>query len=81
VTDATGAIIAGAKVVVVNTGTNQAVTVATDEFGNFFVPNLKPGSYRLESEAPGFKHFVRQGSRFKSISVPGLTSSYNRRGL
>lgn len=61
VTDPSGAVVAGAKVVVKNTGTNESAALTTDEFGNYFVPNLKPGAYRVEVEAQGFKRSVREG--------------------
>ena len=65
VTDPDRAVIPGAKVVVTNTSTNEAVRVATNEYGSFFVPNLKPGLYRVEAEAQGFKRSARGGIRLE----------------
>ena len=31
----------------------------SDEAGNYFVPNLKPGDYSVSVEASGFKKFVQ----------------------
>ncbi len=61
VTDPSGAVVPGARVLVKNAGTNETVPVTTDGFGNFFVPNLKPGSYRVEVAADGFKRALREG--------------------
>jgi len=59
VTDATGAVIPGATVSVVDTSTNVKVSIQTDQFGNYFVQNLNiPGPYRVSVEATGFKGFV-----------------------
>src|SRR5689334_3095145 len=45
VTDASGAVIANAEVLVINTGTNQSVRVLTNQLGNFEAPYLRPGKY------------------------------------
>lgn len=59
VTDPNGAVVRGAQVRVVNLATNETAAVTTDDAGNYFVPNLKPGAYRVEVEAAGFKRFVQ----------------------
>ena len=41
----------------VNTGGRSQTTTGTD--GLFTVPFLAPGIYRLEADAPGFKHYIR----------------------
>jgi hypothetical protein len=61
VTDPTSATIAGASITVTNLGTNEASRVKTDEVGNYFVPNLRPGNYSVTVEASGFKKFVQDG--------------------
>lgn len=60
-TDPAGAVVANAKVAVTNLGTNELAEVRCDSLGNYFVPNLKPGAYRVTVEAPGFKRFVSEG--------------------
>ena len=60
VSDPTGGIIAGAKVVVTNTGTNESTESTTDANGNFRTLNLRPGKYKVEVEAAGFKRAVRE---------------------
>jgi len=61
VTDATRGVIQGAEVIVTNLATNEFQAVQTDRSGTYFVPNLKPGTYRVELRATGFKRFVRSG--------------------
>lgn len=58
VTDASGAPLPGAPVTVTNSETNTAAHVATTSTGEYNVPNLSPGVYRVEVTAPGFKTFV-----------------------
>lgn len=61
VSDATGAVIPQAAVVVINTGTNARSEARTDASGNFVVPLLPPGQYSLEVTAAGFKKYVQSG--------------------
>ncbi len=61
VTDPSGAAIAGAAVVVTNTGTNTAFRSITSATGEFNAPNLAPGPYKIEITAAGFKRVVRTG--------------------
>jgi Carboxypeptidase regulatory-like domain len=61
VSDSSGAAAPGVKVEVKNTGTNIASQTLTDSAGQYTVPFLKPGSYSVAVEAPGFKKFVREG--------------------
>src|SRR5438093_7382741 len=59
VTDSTGAAIVGASVVITNRGTNTALTVPTTTAGEYNVPSLVPGEYKVEISAAGFKRFVQ----------------------
>src|SRR3981189_1095205 len=54
-TDPTGAVISGAKVTVVNTGTSFVSESLTTAEGSYYVSYLMPGTYRLTIEAAGFK--------------------------
>src|SRR5665213_3153012 len=60
VTDASGGVVAGATVTVVdvNRGITRALT--TDEAGEYNAPNLTPGTYTVQVEAKGFKKLDRQ---------------------
>ncbi|MCG8650106.1 MAG: carboxypeptidase-like regulatory domain-containing protein, partial [Pirellulales bacterium] len=61
VTDASGAVIAGAKVTVTNVATGVSREVETNEVGNFNVPFLNPGVYDLRAELEGFKTATQSG--------------------
>ncbi|HXK09851.1 MAG TPA: TonB-dependent receptor [Vicinamibacteria bacterium] len=53
-TDASGAALAGARVVVTRTATASVRETKTDSAGRYALANLAPGEYRLVLEAPGF---------------------------
>jgi hypothetical protein len=55
VTDATGAVVSGAKVVITNKGTSQAITLTTTSSGSFASGALTPGEYTVRIEGQGFK--------------------------
>ena len=61
VADSSGARIPGAAVVATNTATNQTASVTTTDAGDYNLPNLQPGTYRVEFSASGFKKTVRDG--------------------
>jgi hypothetical protein len=61
VTDASGAPVAGATVVVTNVGTNSSVKAVTDALGAYITPQLSVGNYSVKIEQPGFKSLVRSG--------------------
>jgi hypothetical protein len=69
VTDASGAFVPGARVVIVQTGTNATNETVTNEAGSYRVPNLPIGTYRIEVEAQGFKKSVRDGIRLSVTDV------------
>src|SRR2546423_8147681 len=60
VSDPTGAAVAGAQVAIVNRDTNATVNVVGSSSGEYNAPTLRPGIYRVEITAPGFKRFVQQ---------------------
>ena len=70
VKDATGAVVAGAKLKAVNTATNYVSETSTNAEGGYYVPFLPPGNYRVTVEAPGFKGFVRDGLILMAFDVP-----------
>ncbi|MGH9671663.1 MAG: TonB-dependent receptor domain-containing protein, partial [Bryobacteraceae bacterium] len=61
VTDPAGALVAGATVRAANLATNVPVSSSTNEQGNFEIPYLLPGTYRVTVEMTGFKKSVRDG--------------------
>ena len=53
--DATSAPIPGASVVVLSVDTGTKVTAPTNASGVYSVPNLKPGKYKVNASAQGFR--------------------------
>src|SRR6266700_2599251 len=61
VTDATGAIIAGAAVRVTNTETAASRTIVTDNAGRYDAAALAVGKYEVTAEQAGFRTEVKTG--------------------
>jgi len=61
VIDETGAMIPGAQITVTNKATNATSSATSDSSGNYTVPLLPQGDYRMEVTALGFKRFVLEG--------------------
>jgi Carboxypeptidase regulatory-like domain len=59
ITDASGASITDANVTLTNLGTQEKRTQASGADGHFTFVNLFPGTYRIDVEKAGFKHFAR----------------------
>jgi hypothetical protein len=59
VTDASGAVLAGAAVVATNQGTSQEASTVSDSAGVYTLPLLQPGTYTVSATANGFKKFVQ----------------------
>jgi hypothetical protein len=55
VVDTTGAVIPGANVTLVNTGTGFSRTVMTDSKGEYTAPSIPTGTYTVTAEMTGFK--------------------------
>jgi hypothetical protein len=59
VSDKTGAMLPHASITVENTGTGLTRTVATSDAGNYRVPQLPIGSYRVTASLEGFRSAVQ----------------------
>src|SRR6476469_4902946 len=57
VTDASGAAVEGASIVIVNQATNSEYK-AVSNVSEYTVPNLPPGTYTVKAELSGFKPSV-----------------------
>jgi hypothetical protein len=57
-TDSTGAVVANATLTLVDLSTNAKRTATTNDNGDFEIPDLLRGVYRLTAQAAGFKTFV-----------------------
>jgi hypothetical protein len=55
VTDPSGAVVPGARIKVTNQATGASRTTVSSSTGNYLLPLLPPGSYRLEAGKEGFK--------------------------
>src|SRR5580698_8083857 len=60
VSDATGAPVPAVPVTLTNLTTGEKRVTATDGAGLYQFVNLIPGSYKIDVEKPGFRHFTRQ---------------------
>src|ERR1700730_7152010 len=61
ITDESGAVVSGAKVILTEPATGVKLrTAVSDAQGNFEFPNLNPGNYQVKSEMEGFKAFVAE---------------------
>lgn len=61
VTDASGAVIAGAKVTVKNTGTGLERSTQTSGDGSYSIPELPIGTYTVTVTQAGFQTFITTG--------------------
>jgi hypothetical protein len=83
VVDASGAVVAGAHVIVRHTGTNLTNTVTTDGDGRFRFPYLRVGPYELIVHLQGFQDAMHQltvtaGAAFElpvTLAVRGVATS------
>lgn len=61
VTDKSGAVIAGASIVVTDKQTGISRTVTTDKAGNYSVPSLQPGTYSVKASESGMQVVTVEG--------------------
>lgn len=61
ITDPSGATVPGAAVTVIEESTGRVQSAKTNEEGNFTIPELPPGRYKLTVEAPGFRTITQTG--------------------
>jgi len=66
VVDAQGAVVAEAKIAATQTQTSANFQTLSGSDGQYTLPFLPPGDYRIVVEAPGFKRFVREGVRIST---------------
>src|SRR6478672_11974722 len=61
VIDSSGAVIPNVKLGATNLATNVTVSTVSNSEGNYEIPFLLPGRYRLIAELTGFKAYRRDG--------------------
>ena len=69
VTDPANARIVGVRVTIANTATNAIYETATNSAGQFTMPNLPIGPYRVTFETQGFRTLVRDGINLSVAQV------------
>ncbi len=74
VKDQTGAVLPGAEVTATQTETGIARNALTDETGNYVLPNLAVGPYRVEVALPGFRTYVQNGIVLQVSSSPVINA-------
>src|SRR5437870_5958902 len=72
VQDQSGAVLPGVEVTATQTETGARRSTVTNETGNYVLPNLPLGSYRLEAALPGFRTFVETGIVLQVNSNPTI---------
>ncbi|HTQ55905.1 MAG TPA: carboxypeptidase-like regulatory domain-containing protein [Bryobacteraceae bacterium] len=76
VTDATGAVVPQAKVVLKNEASGALRESATNNSGFFNFPSILPGTYTITVSAPGLQTFEEQGitlNQGQTLSLPKVT--------
>lgn len=72
VSDSTGAVIAGAKVTVINSETSFTSAAVTTAEGSYYVPYLAAAVYTMTIETAGFKKYVREGVQIRIGEIPRI---------
>src|SRR4030095_14731839 len=75
VTDASGAVIPGVSVSIVQKSTNFKNLVETNSEGIYRVPSLQPGEYTVTFEMSGFMKIVRDGVELRTGDTLALDAS------
>lgn len=61
VTDPSGSVVSGATVTLTNTAIGAPLTTKSTSTGTYSFTGVRPGTYSLEAEAPGFETFIDSG--------------------
>src|SRR5579884_3518005 len=70
VTDASGAVIAGAKITVTEVNTKIDHNTVTNSSGDYSFPDLPPGTYDVKAEMAGFKREAKTGTVLEANTTP-----------
>ncbi|MCL5744461.1 MAG: TonB-dependent receptor, partial [Acidobacteria bacterium] len=65
ITDASGAVVPGVALTVVNEDTGIKWEAKTNAVGNYTIPLLQPGNYRISAHSEGFRGVSRSGVRLE----------------
>jgi hypothetical protein len=75
VTDPAGAVIPNVKISITNVQNNSTFNSVTNEAGQYTVPNLPIGQYRIRFESEGFKATVREGLTLNVAQVARIDAA------
>ena len=75
VTDESGGVLPGVTVTATQTDTGIMRTVVTDGEGNWVMPNMPTGPYRLEVMLQGFRTYVQTGIVLQVGGTPTLNAA------
>jgi hypothetical protein len=75
VTDATGAVMPGVKVDLLNVATGVKKDTQTNQAGDYVFQYLETGTYTLTAEAKGFKQFVQENILLQPLSKVSVNVS------
>ena len=75
VTDPTGAVTVGAAVTATNVDNNSVRSTKTNENGDYEIPDLQRGTYRVTVTAPGFKTFNAENILLEANQVRRINAA------
>ncbi len=70
--DSSGGAIGGAAILATNASNDETSTATSDASGAYSIPFLRPGVYRLNVTAPGFKQFARENITLQVGQIAGI---------
>lgn len=68
ISDPTGAVVPGAAIEAINLDTNVVLQTTSNETGNYQIPFVTPGNYKITAERAGFKHLEKSGVRVSTAT-------------
>jgi hypothetical protein len=77
VSDSSGAVVAGVKLVALNTQSGVSYSATSNEAGVYHVTNLPPGSYDLSAEKEGFQKAQTAGLVLHTEELKGVNLTLN----
>ncbi len=81
ITDATGAVVPGAKVTAINEQSEVEYEAVSDENGVYILKNLLSGKYKIQIESLGFSTSVVENAPVRSSNITELNFTLNVGGV
>ncbi|HZB45387.1 MAG TPA: carboxypeptidase-like regulatory domain-containing protein, partial [Pyrinomonadaceae bacterium] len=81
VTDPNGAVVKDAKVTATNAATGETREATTNEDGNYTIPALDPGNYRLDIAATGFQNTAVEQVKVETNARQAVDVALNVSGV